>query len=148
YSAQTNIPWLGKASIIVHRIHLVKGKWLGSLLLDGQRVGAITSYLDQEADFGAVRPLTENGGRMFQGTILNGEGFKLSEEKANEILATDEKYLKVLFPFIGGNEVNSSAECAPSSWIVNFWDWPEEQAVEFKRAFDHIEAEVKPWRTR
>lgn len=147
YSAQTNIPWPGKASVIVHRIHLTKGGWLGALHLNEQLVTAITSYLD-EVDLGDVRPLTENQGRMFQGTILNAEGFKLTEEAASAILATDEKYARVLFPFIGGNEVNSSPAAKPSSWVVNFWDWSAERAAEFELAFSHVEMEVKPWRTR
>lgn len=147
YSANTNMEWPGKASVVVHQIHFSKGAWSGSVTLDGKNVREITAYLDATTSVAPAK-LVENEGRMFQGTILNGEGFKISEHEANELIRRDARYSEIVFPFIGGNEVNSSADHTPSCWVINFWDWPENKAERFSHAFAILEANVKPERTR
>ena len=57
-------------------------------------------------------------------------------------------YAKVLFPFIGGNEINSDAFQNPSSWVISFWDWQESKAKEFSSAYSLVEQNVKPERQR
>jgi len=147
FFANTNMEWPGKASVIVHQIHFAKSRWSGTILLDGRRVEGITAYLDATTS-SAPGKLVENEDRMFQGTILNGEGFKITEESATSLLTEDEDYSKVVFPFIGGSEVNSNADPVPSCWVINFWDWPEEKAARFRHAFSIVKERVKPGRTR
>ena len=147
FAARTNIPWPGKAAIVIHRVHISKGSWRGSILLNGKDVPTITSYLE-DVDLGSPQKLTENVGRVFQGTILNGEGFKLPDELADSLIDEDSRYSDVVFPFISGNEVNSDPFVRPTCRVVNFWDWPAEKARLFARAFSHVEEHVKPERTR
>ncbi|WP_271611558.1 Eco57I restriction-modification methylase domain-containing protein [Bradyrhizobium sp. CCBAU 21360] len=147
FFANTNMEWPGKASVIVHQIHFAKSRWSGVVLLDGRTVEEITAYLDATTS-SAPGKLIENEDRMFQGTILNGEGFKITEEIATKLLTEHEDYSRIVFPFIGGSEVNSSADPIPSCWVINFWDWPEEEAARFHRAFSIVEEHVKPGRTR
>ena len=146
-SAETNIPWPGKASVIVHRIHIHKGPWAGKVILNGNVVQTITSYLDS-IDLGAISRLTENQNIMFQGSILLGEGFKVPRQKAQEWIEREGSYASVVFPFIGGNEINSSATAEASSWVINFWDWSEEKASTFAEAFAVIESKVRPARQK
>jgi len=147
YSACTNIVWPGKASVIVHQIHMAKTKWNGPVKLNNTPLPFISSYLDDMA-LGSPEPLKENSGRMFQGTILNGEGFKVTPGEAQSLLNESGDYEDVVFPFIGGNEVNSDPNINPSCWVINFWDWPETKAQRYKRAFEIVENRVKPDRVR
>jgi hypothetical protein len=144
--AVTNQTWPGKASVIVHQVHMAKGAWNGTIQLNGSSVEVISSYLD---DTSALTPhdISYNRGRMFIGTFLNGEGFKIHQATANDLLRND-KYRDVVFPFIGGQEVNSDPSCAPSTWAISFWDWSEERARSFAAAYQILETKVKPERTR
>ena len=147
YTAYTNILWPGKASVIVHQIHMAKAKWNGPVKLNNSPLPFISSYLDDMA-LGSPEPLKENAGRMFQGTILNGEGFKITEELAHELVRESHSNTEIVFPFIGGSEVNSDPLLRPMCWVINFWDWPEEKATRYARAFAILEEHVKPERTR
>lgn len=146
HSANTTIPWPGKASIVVHQIHCTKGLWNGAILLNGVGVETITSYLD-DLDLGSPMKLAENKDKLFQGTILNGEGFKLTEQVATSLLQRSANAREIIFPFIGGNEVNSDAFLRPACWVINFWDWAEDKAA-LHDAFSIVEEHVKPERTR
>lgn len=141
YSAYTNIPWPGKASVIVHRIHMSKGKWLGTTRLNNSPVHVISAYLD-DMELGTPRQLKDNSGRMLQGVILNNEGFKIGEHEARSLLVADDKYKEVVFPFIGGNEVNSNSDNRPACWVINFWDWPEAKVKQYAAAFQKLENQI------
>ena len=143
YTAHTNIPWPGKASVIVHQIHMAKSKWSGIVKLNNVPLPFISSYLDDLA-LGSPEPLKQNAGKMFQGTILNSEGFKITSDQAHSLLDESKDYEDMVFPFIGGNEINSDANINPACWVINFWDWPEKKARRYQRAFEIIESHVKP----
>ncbi|KAA1054430.1 Eco57I restriction-modification methylase domain-containing protein [Azospirillum argentinense] len=145
--AYTNISWPGQASVIVHKIHMTKGEWAGQVTINDASVENISAYLDG-LDLGTPNRLTENAGRVFQGTILNGDGFKISEDVARDILRGCPNGEKIIFPFIGGNEVNSDPHLKPSCWVINFWDWPKAKAESTGQAFTIVENQVKPERTR
>lgn len=85
---------------------------------------------------------------MFQGVILNGEGFKIDSDLANELKSSDSAYEDVILPFIGGNEVNKDPFYNPACYVISFWDWPETKAEQFNRAYKIVETLVKPERQR
>src|SRR5207253_1190518 len=87
------------------------------------------------------RPLEENVGRMFQGTILNNENFKISISDANDLIEKDARSAAVVFPFIGGSELNTDPEYRPSCWVISFWDWPEATAQKYSDAFRLLRAQ-------
>lgn len=145
YRADTNIKWPGKASVVVHHIHLTNGDWGGMRSLNGELVPSISADLT-DFEFWEAQKIDANLDRIYQGTILLGEGFKLDDSGAQQLLALDEVYRNVIFPFIGGNEVNKDPEYAPSCWVINFWDWPRERAEKYQEAFKILESKVKPGR--
>jgi hypothetical protein len=145
YLANTNMPWPGKAAVVVHQIHIVNSNWSGICLLNGVRVDTITEELS-DTEVWDIQTLEDNTGRMFQGTILSGEGFKISAETAQSLLVSDEAYSSVVFPFVGGNEINKDYKCAPTCWVICFWDWSEERARRFEEAFEIVQASVQPER--
>jgi len=142
YEARTNIVWPGKASVIVHQIHISKAPWKSNCDLNGSPVKMI--YEDLEAaPFWEAKTLNANTNRIYQGSILLGEGFKLDEVTAKTWLDNDARNSDVLFPFLGGNEVNSNPDYAPSCWVINFWDWSIETAKEYETPFNQIVDKVK-----
>ena len=145
YCANTNIKWPGKASVIVHHIHIAKRDWAGRCELNSEFVSTISSDLT-DTEFWEAQKIDENLNRIFQGTILLGEGFKIDEAAAQEFLASDGSYENVVLPFIGGSEVNKDPQYNPACWVINFWDWAKERAENFQKAFEIVENQVRPGR--
>ncbi|MGI8485111.1 MAG: type IIL restriction-modification enzyme MmeI, partial [Thermomicrobiales bacterium] len=54
----------------------------------------------------------------------------------------------VLFPFLGGEDLNSRPDQSPSRWVINFRDWPIEKARGYPDCFRIIEEKVKPDRLK
>jgi hypothetical protein len=48
----------------------------------------------------------------------------MSAEEAQELIAKDPRNRDVLFPYIIGQDLNSTPGQSPSRWIINFFDWP------------------------
>ena len=101
-----------------------RGEWK-SFVLDDKPVSGITSSLVEAASLeGKPYRLYENSGRSFQGSNVLGTGFMLQEEEARELIHRDSRNKAVLFPFIGGEDINSRFDQSASRWIINFFDWP------------------------
>lgn len=147
YCATTNLPWPGKASVVVHLINISKSDWFGDRTLNSKVVDTISADLT-DLEFWEAKPIAENLGRAFQGSILLGEGFKVDEETAKCWLDADAKYEDVLFPFIGGGEVNKDPAQSASTWAINFFDWTESKSKDFPLAYEKVLLEVKPERQR
>ena len=147
YSATTNIKWPGKASVVVHQIHIFKGDWTGERRLNKVGVTTISADLG-DAEFWEAEKLDANLGRAFQGPVLLGEGFKISHATSSEWIATDDRYRQILFPFIGGNEVNKDPLYKPPCSAINFWDWSEEESKNFPLAYERVQSEVLPARLK
>jgi len=149
YSAYPSEPWPGNAAVVTSRIHLVKSKrWTGPIEIDDKIVSHISSFLSAEDDRTPHR-LKTNANKAFQGSIILGMGFTLGEEEAMRYLSKDERYRKVLFPYLNGRDLNSNPEQKPSRWVVNFWDWPLEKCrKEFPDLVSLLEERVKPERLK
>jgi hypothetical protein len=116
-------------------------------VLDGEEVSGITSSLDRKSRVSG-RPfrLVANGGKSFQGSNVLGKGFILEPEQAHELIERDPRNKDVLFPYLNGEDLNSRPDCSASRWVINFHDWPEDQARNYPEVFDIVERLVKPVR--
>lgn len=141
YNAQTNVVWPGKASVVIHQLHFKNGPWDGGIGLNGKSVEFISADLTDNVST-VVSKLPENRGRMFQGTILGGEGFKISKDVATEITKEMQACKDVLFPFIVGDTINSDPYCNSQCSVICFWDMPKKQAEKYRPAFSIVESEV------
>jgi hypothetical protein len=95
---------------------------------------------------GKPMPLASNKGKSFQGSIVLGKGFVLSQDEAEALLLKNPRNNDVLFPYLNGDDLNNSPNQEPSRWVINFFDWPEEKARTYPECFDIIERLVKPER--
>lgn len=119
------------------------------VLLDGRRVGGVGTDLRVASRVGgAPYRLALNKGLAFQGVIVLGAGFTLSEQAAKDMVAADPRNSEVLFPYLIGKDLNRTARPVGSRWIINFFDWTEERAATFKMPFKRVVEEVKPERQK
>jgi len=147
FSAITDRRWPGNASVVVHQVHIIKGRWLKNVCLNQKRVSFISSYLNS-LKHGSPKKLKENSNRVFQGSILLGEGFKISEESAEEFVTANNKNRDAVAPFIGGSEVNGDPIYSPQCWAISFWDWPLPYCKKYSELFQRVEELVKPERDK
>ncbi|MDO4905796.1 MAG: ATP phosphoribosyltransferase regulatory subunit [Lautropia sp.] len=145
HAAYPNEPWPGKAAVVVSRVHVHKGEWLGERSLLGRPAPFISAFLSDREEWSPKR-LKANEGMAFQGSIVLGMGFVLSHEEAQRMLDADPRNADVIFPYINGDDLNSDPEQRPGRWVVNFWDWSENRAREYKLPWAWIEERVKPER--
>jgi hypothetical protein len=87
-----------------------------------------------------------NKSRAFQGFNILGLGFIVDKQRALDLIAADHRYASVIFPYLGGEDLNSRPDLAGERWVINFHDWPEERAREFDDAYDQVRRLVRPQR--
>jgi hypothetical protein len=118
-------------------------------LLDGEEVPAIGSDLEPYGRVqGRPQRLRSNEAFAFQGSVVLGEGFTLSQEQADELLVHDPRNIDVLQPYVIGRDLNQRPDCSASRWIINFQGWPLERAEEYPDCIDIVRRLVKPERDR
>ena len=74
--------------------------------------------------------------------------FLLSREEAGRLRSSDPRNAEVIMPFINGKELNNEPNQAPGRSIINFRDWPLEQAQEYPEPFSIVVEKVKPDREK
>jgi hypothetical protein len=130
--AVSSQPWAGEAQVRVSIVNWIKGAdpgpktlWLadGSVKIE---VPTISGSLAPEVDLRAARPLAVNKKpkRCFQGQTPGRPGFYLTPEEARALIASDPRNEEVIFPFLIGDELNSSGQ--PQRFII---DIPLDDAV-------------------
>ncbi len=140
-------PWPGEASLEVAHLWLRRGPWSGQFQLNETAVAGITPFLTTPSEVtGNPHRLKANEGKSFQGSIVLGMGFVLTPEEAQALIAKDPRNKDVLFPYLNGEDLNSRPDQSASRWVINFFDWPIEKAMEYQDCFRIVEQKVKPVR--
>ena len=149
FYAHQSFPWPGKASVTVSPICITKNKWEGLIRLNDAVVKLINPYL-YEGGLVEGKPfrLKANRDIAFQGTVVHGTGFVLSEPEAAELIKKNPKNADVLIPYLRGEDFNSTPTQSPSTYVINFRDWPIEKAMEYPDCFSIIQEKVKPGRDK
>lgn len=147
--AVSSRPWPGAANLEVSHVWLRHGTWNGEYTLDDVTVPGITAFLTSPGG-GSGRPfqLTANFDKSFQGSIILGLGFVMSTDEAGRLIEANPSNEDVLFPYLTGNDLNSQPDQAATRWAINFFDWSEEKAANYKECFRIVEETVKPQRLK
>ncbi len=157
YEARRRYRWPGAAAVVVSVVHGVRGRYDGVRMLDGRPVEKITAFLFHAGGDDDPAPLPENAGKSFQGSIVLGMGFTFDDgnEEATPIaemhrlIAENSKNAEVIFPYIGGEEVNDSPTHAHRRYVINFGEIAEADArARWPDLTRIIEQKVKPQRLR
>ncbi|WP_342673064.1 Eco57I restriction-modification methylase domain-containing protein, partial [Chloroflexus islandicus] len=117
YAARRRVPWPGQAAVIVSVVHLVKGRYEGVKCLDGRHVEQITAFLFHRGGHDDPVRLAENAGKSFIGSYVLGMGFTFDDTdtkgvatplaELERLIAANPACREVIFPYIGGEELNS-----------------------------------------
>jgi methylase of polypeptide subunit release factors len=149
HAANKSRPWPGAASLEVAQVWLTDRPWSGPVVADGTAVPGVTATLDPVGKVsGNPQRLAANAGIAFQGSIVLGLGFTLTEAEAQAMIDADPRNAEVLFPYLNGQDLNSSPTQSASRWVINFFDWPQERARAYALPFAKVERDVKPERMR
>ena len=147
YRALPSRKWPGEANLEVAHIWFRKGPWAGPFLLDDTAVDGITSQLRSPGGVsGTPYRLVASQGQSYIGSYVLGMGFVLEPEEAQRLLDKDPRNHDVLFPYLNGEDLNGRWDQSPSRWVINFHDWPVEQAMQYPDCYGIVERMVKPQR--
>ena len=156
YRATRRVKWPGDADVVVSVLHVAKGGSAGDKMLDGANVEDITAFLFHRGGHADPVRLGANDGKSFQGSIVLGMGFTFDDTDRKGVasrLAERERLIKenprngdAIFPYIGGEEVNTSPNHAHHRYVINFHDWPLRRADLGATWRDADEGRRRGWR--
>jgi hypothetical protein len=147
--AVSSRPWPGVASLEVAHVWVRRGQWNGPFVLNEKATSGITPFLASQGTVsGNPYRLKANEGKSFKGSCVLGIGFVLMPEEASSLIAKNPRNKDVLFPYLNGEDLNSRPDQSPSRWVINFFDWPIEQAMAYPDCFRIVEEKVKPERMK
>ncbi len=142
-------PWPGQAAVEVAVVYLRHDTWESDFILDGKHVSAISSLLTVPgATQGKPYRLKSNEDKTFIGSCVLGMGFILDPQEASSLIEKDARNQEVLFPYLNGEDLNSSPDQSPSRWVINFRDWPIERAQTYTEPFRIVLEKVKTEREK
>ena len=114
------------------------GRFPGRRVLDGAKVDAITAFLFHRGGHADPVRLQANAGKSFVGSYVLGMGFTFDDTdkkgvasplaEMQRLIEADPRNRDVIFPYIGGEEVNTSPTHAHHRYVINFRDWPLRRA--------------------
>jgi hypothetical protein len=150
YDATESMAWPTGAAVTVSVVHAARGAPSRhvALTLHGQPADAINSRLRARPERAAAAPLAANAAQAFMGSIILGMGFTLSPTERENLIAADPRNAKRIFPYLGGQEVNSSPTQNFDRYVVNFGEMPLEKAEQWPDLIKIVREKVKPERDR
>lgn len=159
YGAQKRVKWPGLAAVVVSVLHVMKGAAPRPRRLDGREVEAITAFLFHRGGHDDPLRLAANAGKSFVGSYVLGMGFTFDDTDAKGIatplaemlrlVEADPRNAEVIFPYIGGEEVNTSPTQAHHRYVINFGERSEAECrARWQALMAIVEAKVKPERIK
>ena len=158
YRAIKRVKWPGDAAVVVSVLHVVRGAFTGTKVLDGAGVENITAFLFHTGGHADPIRLEANAGKSFQGSIVLGMGFTFDDtdkkgvasplSEMQRLIEADPHNSEVIFPYIGGEEVNTSPTHAHHRYVINFADFPLRRADLGKRWEDADDYWRREWLRR
>ncbi|MBP6830254.1 MAG: class I SAM-dependent DNA methyltransferase, partial [Deltaproteobacteria bacterium] len=157
YEARRRHKWPGVAAVVVTVVHIGRGEWEGTRQLDGREVPEITAFLFHRGGSEDPAALPENASQSFIGSYVLGKGFTFDDrEKKREtvnslaemsaLIEKDHRNQERIFPYLGGEELNKSADQSHHRYVIDFGEMSEGEARAWPDLMSIIEAKVKPER--
>ena len=134
FSVRRRVKWPGLAAVVVSVLHIGKGAVTDQKQIDSRDVERITAFLFHRGGHDDPVRLKANAGKSFQGSIVLGMGFTFDDtdtkgvasplSEMHRLIEKDPRNQEVIFPYIGGQEVNTSPTHAHHRYVINFRDYP------------------------
>lgn len=150
YDAVSSMPWPGNAAVAISIVHLARGYAVkqvdSSRRLDGVEVKAISTHLTARSGADRAVPIQVNAGLAFQGAIIQGAGFLISEVERRRLLRDCPEAENLLLSFVGGDDVNTSPTHVSDRFVIAFGERNLEEAEQYPALLDVVRERVKPER--
>jgi hypothetical protein len=156
YGATRRVRWPGLAAVVVCVVHVFRGEWAGSRRLDGREVPLITAFLFDRGGHDDPHALRENDSKSFIGSYVLGMGFTFDDTdkkrvaspiaEMHRLVGKDPRNAERIFPYIGGEEVNTSPSHEHHRYVINFGEMTQEEARRWPELMAIVETKVKPER--
>ena len=157
YAVRRRAKWPGVAAVVVSVLHLMKGAAPLPRQMDGHPVDMITAFLFHRGGHDDPARLMTNSGKSFQGSIVLGMGFTFDDSDRNgvatpltemhRLMASNPANREVIFPYIGGEEVNTGPTQSHHRYIIRFGERSEEECRQrWPELLAIVEERVKPAR--
>nr|WP_229457533.1 DNA methyltransferase [Nostoc sp. CHAB 5715] len=154
YNAQKRLKWPRLADVVVSVVHVFNGDYKGVKLLDGRDADLISAFLFHAGGNQNPKVLLANAGKSFIGSYILGMGFTFDDsnpdatpiQEMQRLIEQNPKNAKKVFPYIGGEEVNSSPTHTHHRYVISFGEMSEAEAREYPDLMNIVEEKVKPAR--
>jgi predicted RNA methylase len=148
--AWKSIPWPGDAAVMVSVVHLACGNpsRVTRRQLNGVPARNIDSRLDSRSERRDPTRLTSNAGASYVGTYVLGLGFTLTPEERAALIEQNPKNAQRIFPYLGGEEVNTSPTQSHHRYVINFGRMELQEAEQWPDLLQIVREKVKPERDK
>lgn len=148
--ADTDVPWPGDAAVTVSIVHLAIGKpALGQVrTLNGKPVTVVSSQLRSSIERTDPATLRSNESRSFLGSKVYGQGFVLTPAERQQLVENNPANAECIFPYLGGEEVNSSPTQSFERYVISFGQMELEEAERWPDLIEIVREKVKPERDK
>jgi hypothetical protein len=155
FAARKRVKWPGMAAVVVSVVHVSRGPFADAKRLDDREVDKITAFLVHRGGNEDPVRLAANTGQSFQGSIVLGMGFTFDDTdtkgvatplaEMRRLIDADPANAELIYPYIGGEEVNTSPTQAPHRYVINFGERGEEECRRrWPALMAIVEEKVKP----
>ncbi|WP_437718152.1 DNA methyltransferase [Sorangium sp. So ce448] len=155
YNATRRHKWPGMAAVIVSIIHIQKAPDNTLVpVLDGKSAQRISAFLFHQGQDADPVPLRANSDKSFVGSYVLGLGFTFDETnpeatsitEMRRLITKDPRNQERIFPYLGGEDLNSHPEHRTHRFVINFGQMSETEARQWPDLIAIVEAKVKPAR--
>ncbi len=155
YNATTRLRWPGEAAVVISVVHLMRGFAHIKKYLNGRETREITAFLFHAGGNDNPHKLARNRQLVFQGSVIRGVGFTFDDQggdsttplcEMQKVLRDHPGYSKVIYPYIGGEEVNAHPAHLHHRYVINFASMDEKEAKAFPELFAIVKNKVLPAR--
>ena len=141
--ALRRLKWPGDAAVVVSVVHIAKQLVEAPPILDGRSVSRISAYLVEGNLDQSPAQLCTNTRIAFQGSVVLGLGFTFDDDAAvdgtalslddmRQLLKKNARNAEVIFPYIGGEEINTDPIHSHHRYVIDFFDRPLGRRANFK----------------
>jgi hypothetical protein len=150
YDATESMAWPGAAAVTVSVVHAASGAVAGRVgkRRNGVAVRTLTSRLSVGEERADAAVLRANENASFQGSVVLGLGFTLTPEDRAALVKRDKRNAQRTFPYLGGEEVNTSPTQDFSRYVISFGQMELAEAEQWPDLLRIVREKVKPERDK
>jgi hypothetical protein len=156
YDVRTNYRWPGMAAVIVSIVHASRQPLQPARLNQGE-VPRISAFLVSGTRDEAPALMGANAKLSYVGSYILGQGFTFDDTAKpgtapsplatmHALIAKDSRNQQLIFPYLGGEELNSSPTQSAHRYVINFGNRSLEEAEKWPDLLTIVRERVKPER--